>query len=448
MKHLWKQIAGFVRWTIIVGGAAAGSAAPGGLESGISGGAAGFPQRQVCPIERGSIWMIPQRNDWSSLGIYVGSPRALRFFHAMRPDAIKVPHGRFQHFCPKDETAWAFFPFSELKAYEAREVAAGRAPIFVTATYAGRKRPVYFRWSLEVDRAGEKPTVPKAERMQAVNVSDERFLRFWIERYARRLIPPDLANVWIGLDVCAVIYSLYGVLDDEGRFVPGVPWDPPFPRNKEAWADAYRSFFTKLKQAAPEIKVICNVASMDDWRWFPHVYADAPGIMAEDIVHFLNVKPTAYIRAQVYHRLQWYQWAAQQNKLAILRAIIEPNEEARVRTACATYLIVRGPNFFFAPQGPKGADIVPFSPFERLCKNLGAPVGQMQSVLDDKSAGEGYRLYSRRYQNGIVFLNLTGKQMTVPLPQDKTYYDRHGRPVAHITLEDLQGDYVLSLPQF
>ncbi|MDW8206687.1 MAG: hypothetical protein RMJ43_02535 [Chloroherpetonaceae bacterium] len=388
--------------------------------------------------------MTPRNNDWSSVGIYVGSPRSMAIFRAMRPEAIKVAHGRFQHFCPKDETAWAFFPYSALKEYEATEVAAGRAPLFVTATYAGRKRPVYFRWSLGVSGAGEKPTRPEQEWKQAVNVRDERYLTFWIERYARRLLPADLQNVWIGLDDCAVIYALYGVLDDEGRFVPGVPWDPPFPQNAEEWAQAYRSFFSRLQRMAPEIKVICNLASMDDWRRFPEVYVDAPGIMAEDIVHFLNTEPKAYVRAQVYHRLHWYLWAARQNKVALLRAIVARNEEARVRTATVTYLLVRGANFFFAPQGPRVADIVPFSQVERIQRDLGAPAGEMQSTPEDRGPNEGYCLYSRPYQNGIVFLNLTGKRKTIALPGDRVFYARSGQRVTQIVLDDLQGDYVLT----
>ncbi|MCS6775951.1 MAG: hypothetical protein NZ557_05365 [Chthonomonadaceae bacterium] len=105
---------------------------------------------------------------------------------------------------------------------------------------------------------------------------------------------------------------------------------------------------------------------------------------------------------------------------------------------------MRGANFFFAPQGPRVADNVPFSQVERIQRDLGAPAGEMQSTPEDRGPNEGYCLYSRPYQNGIVFLNLTGKRKTIALPGDRVFYARSGQRVTQIVLDDLQGDYVLT----
>jgi hypothetical protein len=423
---------GLIRWTGI------------GLIALVAAGAA-LSQRTVGPVERGSIYMTPRQKDWSKMGIYVGSPKAVAEFRSMRPDAIKVAHGRFQHFCPRDERAWAIFPYSELKAFEAEEVAAGRDPIFVTATYEGKKRPVYFKWSLGTLRE-DKPTAPEEQWRQAVNVQDNRYIRFWIEQYAQKLRKPDIPNVWIGSDECAFIYSLYGVIDDEGKFVPNVKWDRPFPQDEEAFLTGIKAFFRKLKQTAPEIKVMCNLGSLKDWRRFPEIYADVPGIMSEDITTFLNAEASSSVRAKAYQLLQWFVWAAEVKKVVLLRAQLAQNSEELVRTALMTYLLTRGENFFFAPQGLQAKDIVDMGQVTAMQSALGKPAGTMQSTKEANTSGEGYRLYSRRCRNGIVYLNLTGKTKTIPLPEDGTYYNHSGQRVREITLDDLTGDYALTRP--
>lgn len=400
-------------------------------------------QRTVGPIERGSIFMYPRQKDWAQLGVYVGGPKYTSFFRAMRPDAIKVAQGRFQHFCPDDVKRWAWFPHSELKAFEAEEVAAGRDPIFVTATYQGKKRPVYFKWSLGALR-DDKPSSHSNEWMQAVNVQDDRYVRFWIERYARKILQPDIPNMWMGLDTCAYVYSLYGVLDDAGKFVPGVKWDRPFAQTEEAFHTSVKAFFRKLKQTAPDIKVMCNIAALSDWQKFPELYADVPGIMNEDIVHFLNSDAKAYARRVAYQQLHWIQWMADQNRVALLRAKISRDDEPFARTAVVTYLLVRGKNFFFAPQAPGTSDTIDLARVDAMQRALGTPTGRMESEKEAGSSADWNRLYWRSCQKGIVYLNLTGKPKTIRLPEDRTYYNRDGQPVREITVEDLTGEYVLT----
>src|SRR5205823_2077759 len=135
-------------------------------------------------------------------------------FALMADDAVKVQHGRFHLFAPADDAAAPNFPYTQLTAYEAQEVAAGRPPIFVTATYQGRSRPVYFAWSLGL--SGTLPTTPQKTWMRAVNVSDPRFLTFWITQYVQAVLIPHRTTAgdwWVGLDECAFMWALYGVID-------------------------------------------------------------------------------------------------------------------------------------------------------------------------------------------------------------------------------------------
>jgi hypothetical protein len=107
---------------------------------------------------------------------------------------------------------------------------------------------------------------------------------------------------------------------------------------------------------------------------------------------------------------------------------------------------VRGDNFFFAPQGPRASDIVNMEQVNATIQALGAANGSMHAMREEGTPNDGYRLYSRRYRNGIVYLNLTGKRKTISLPTDRTYYNRSGQRVREITLDDLRGDYVLTRP--
>jgi hypothetical protein len=72
---------------------------------------------------------------------------------------------------------------------------------------------------------------------------------------------------------------------------------------------------------------------------------------------------------------------------------------------------------------------------------LGMPLGP----AEDRAFGEEYlRLYSRRCEGGIVFLNYTGKTLRIPL--SSSYFDRAGHSITSLTLPDLHGDYVLKAP--
>jgi hypothetical protein len=365
-------------------------------------------------------------------------------FKLMAPDALKIAHGRFNKFMPTDDTHEAFFPYIALKAYEASEIAAGRPPIFVTATYKGKKRAVIFEEPSVTP--GTKPALDPAFTFQAVNIGDERFIQFWIDNYARKYLDNSLPNLWMGLDECRFIYSLYGVLDDEGNFVVGVPWDKPFPQNDDECLEAIKYFFKRVHELAPDIHLMCNMDSLTDWERYQEVYKTVDGFMTEDITQVIDLYDKPYFRRLLYRQFLWIQWMTSNNRAVIFRAIIPAGNLDRLRMGLVTYLLLRGDHSYFAPQDP--ATVTEVSPdlVTPMRKALGLPTGAMQSQSDQGGSSEGYRLLWRRCEKGIVYLNLTGASKTITLPTDRAYYDRGGHQITQLTLNDVTGDYVLTSP--
>src|SRR5690348_8003299 len=136
--------------------------------------------RTVTSSEIGSIFATPNGFDWAQVGAYVGAPKS-ELFSYMIPSAIKVVHTRFHVLKESDEWTWNYFPYSGFRVYEGTEIAAGRPPLFVTAYYKGKTRQVVWSWSLGLQPGSSKPTRPSSEWEYAVNVQDDRFIRYWIQ---------------------------------------------------------------------------------------------------------------------------------------------------------------------------------------------------------------------------------------------------------------------------
>lgn len=398
-------------------------------------------QRTVTPNEHASIFAYPQGSSWSVFGAYVGAEH-YNFYTQMAPDALKIRQGRFQHFCPRDQSDYARFPYQELKAYEAQEIAAGRPPIFVTATYQGKKRPVYFNWSLNL--VNNRPTSATKEWMQAVNVADQRYINFWTG-YARGWQSPLLKNQWQGVDACAFMYSLYGVIDDQGNFVSNVRWDAPFAQNTQEFLTSVRTFMARIQQQAPDINIMCNLGSLEDWNTFPYVYASIPGLMAEDIQPRLYIT-AAYNRAKIYQVFSAIQWMSLQQRVCLLRASVRKNNADDLRSALICYTLNKGANCFFAPRYDGTVMEVPQSLYAAWKTAIGEPTQNPQSVRETGSLNEGFRLYSRVTSKGILYLNLTGRDKVIPLDPRWRYTDLNGNPITSLLVRDGQGDFARFRP--
>jgi hypothetical protein len=103
----------------------------------------------------GSIFQQPPSNvSRSVFGAFDGSAEALD------PAAIRLLYSHFDKFAPSGYPNPTGFPYTALRNYEAQQVAAGNHPIFVTATYAGKSRPVLCSCSLALQNG--VPTAPSS----------------------------------------------------------------------------------------------------------------------------------------------------------------------------------------------------------------------------------------------------------------------------------------------
>jgi hypothetical protein len=159
-----------------------------------------------------------------------------------------------------------------------------------------------------------------------------------------------LKNYWLAPDNCMFLIGDYGVLDDQNVNHSVDRFDPPFAQNDKDYLDSIVYFLSRLKQIAPDIHLMGNEGSMSDEARFSEVWAGFDGTTREDITQ--DFQPDSYSRDDVYSGYKRYQWEGPAGKVAMLRALL-PNDSSfrdKLRTSYVAYLILRGPNFFFAPR--------------------------------------------------------------------------------------------------
>jgi hypothetical protein len=402
------------------------------------------PELTVINNERGLFFGFPydpngipwyESNSWDDIGAYIGQRHADQM-RLMQSEAIKGVHGRLQHF-HSDDATYAYFPYDELKEFEAAEIKAGRAPLFVTATYDGEQRPVYFEWLLNSD---------PPQYAQAVNVADERFAQFFVERYVHEnLHVSGLENQWVGLDNCAFLYAVYGILDDNGAFVRtdgnNLSWDEPFPQNDDEWVDAIIAGIRNIKEIDPTINLICNEANASSEEKYERIYAELDGVILENFLYLRfssSYEPFNSERlAQTFERLQ----GVNAEKVQIFQPRPTSGDDEELRTAYIGYLIMSGPNSFFGALDEANYEINPAN-YMPIRASLGEPTAApTYEQVEDGSFG--YRLYQREFEGGIVYLNWTGETQRIELPTGTEYRDRDGNIVTEIVLPDKTGDYII-----
>jgi len=159
--------------------------------------------------------------------------------------------------------------------------------------------------------------------------------------------------------------------------------------------------------------------------------------MHEDI---FSPDPREFSRFQHYQLFDAISWLGSQGRVAILRAIVEPDNTQDFRTAYMIYLLLKGTNFFFAPKFKDSTTAVPPVRYAAMRSDLGEPADAMR--IESPATKMPYHLYSRTYERGIVYVNWTGRPQTVGLPADRAYFDSTGNRVTTITVDDLRGTYV------
>src|ERR1700741_3807163 len=145
----------------------------------------GFGQRSVTSLEYGQVYGNPP--NINETGALVQTPHN-GYFTRMPATSLKIPQGHFQHFAPArpDDD----FPYIALEQLEAQQISHGGPPIFATATYAGKRRPVYFGLHMELD-SHNRPTTDPSWWSRLVNLRDEAFIQFFVNSYVRpRMFQP------------------------------------------------------------------------------------------------------------------------------------------------------------------------------------------------------------------------------------------------------------------
>ena len=389
--------------------------------------------RTVIDTERGGYFTYPWADQWNRYGAEFG--RTNYQYSQMPARAIKGLHGRLQHFAAVDDlpNGFAYFPWAEFVAYDADEVAQGRPSMIMTATYQGRKRPLYFSYG------AYEPTMP----YQGLNVRDERFIKFWIKKYATAvLMQPYLQNWWVGADNCTFRYNLYGVLSDNGTYVKDLPWDAPYPQNDAEWVDANLSMLRKIKEWAPNIRLACNDIGLNDAQAYRHPefnqYVD--GVIREDF-WILAGGTSDWYRNAFYESFSRDIQRAAAGQMEILEVPMSATDDVLLRRSWMAFLIIGGDNLFFGPKDRDSREINP-ALWADLRNRLGRPVSPAQSA-QESGRTVGHRLYWRECEGGICYLNWTGATRTVTPPAGRTYYDRAGNVVTSLSVADRGGDCVL-----
>jgi hypothetical protein len=406
-------------------------------------------QYRTLTDKEAASWFETPGFAWNELGAYIGSPAS-----PLAADAVRAIMGHFDKFYPGEDSLAEGFPYSKLRTYEAQQVAAGQAPIFITATYEGKSRPVYWGWSLTV--VNGVPTAPSSEWQYAVNVGDPRFIHFWINQY----IEPMLAAyqvwpssgpspyLWFQMDQCSFEYSLFGVLDDNGNYVAGVPWDAPFPANQAEYETGIETFFSQVKTLAPNINLAANIGSQADPSHFPTLFANVAGGLTENLYAW-SPAPTAFTRNEWYTGIfQYFPWLGSEGRLAVTRADLPPGDTNALLDSFVTYSLIKGPNFFFAPGYTSDSENPVPSTWEGMRAQLGSPLSALTASAA-ATAGAGYRLFSRAFEGGTVYLNWTGSTQTIALNSGVSYYNPSGAAITshQVELADSSATYVTTTPE-
>lgn len=387
--------------------------------------------RTVTHVETGLIFSsLPSGGSWLNIGADVSPAYSVDTFSVMDPTALKMSHGFFQHAGSEDDHAIYFIPYSELKAYEQDEVAAGRNPIYVTATYNGAVKPVL----LNADG------VSVSRGIQAINVQDPRYVRFFADEYARKImlspnypsssVSPNYPNSWVSVDTGTFEYSIYTVTDGNGNPVTDpITWNEPFPQNDSEFLSGIEKFFSTLKQIAPDVHVMVNVGSLEDNSTtnFSTVYANIDGLMRENTLTFASdtaLSTSANDKSVLAQNLANVEWALANGKVALLRQLVD-GSVGQIQMAAIIYLLIKDGNSFFS-EANGNTEIDPSS-YVPLFYALGSPTGPEQ---------HSNSFYSRSFQGGYIYLNLSGTTQTVNLPSGQTYYDQNGNGITQLTLAD------------
>lgn len=406
--------------------------------------AAQVEERTIIDYERKAT--IPWMEDYSQLGLRTGA-----IFWPDKPDKnwrwSLVPTEAFKLGSIKgmalqhvhlDESR-SNFPIAEFLAYERDEVRQGRDPLFITATYEGKKRPVLMLMFLP-GRIVAK--YHGAEEVQAVNIRDDRYIKFWVKNHIRRRVTDPGYHLWnwvIGLDNSTYRIGRYVVVDDEGQY-HRVIWDEPFPQTGEEWMDAAQWALHRIKALAPDVVLLHNPfgKALEDEARYGEVFGALDGATGEQ-----------FSLEGVYSSP--FDWRSHARKIppagpdAYKIQVFSDGADNlyEMQQLFLAYLILSGPNAFFGPHYRSGkvSREIPPDWYASMKNMLGSPTEHPQ-IIQEVGEEQGYLMFSRYCEGGIVYLNVSGTTKQITLPDDRPYYDPNGNPVSQVFLNDCMSTYV------
>ena len=283
------------------------------------------------------------------------------------------------------------------------------------------------------------PTRPQQNWQYAVNIGDERFIRFWLNQYLRPKMWQgmyDVSNLWWGLDESAFFSGLYGVLDDNNRFVAGVPWDAPFPQTTSAYSASVATFFNRVKALAPDVRLMPNLGSLNDPNQISTISRTFRAWCRRAIMKSI---PQPYSRNAWIPYFDGISWFGAQGRVMIMRALISQFEE--VQNAYALYQLLKGPQFFLCAYGRRDRKCGGACTVCTHGSRLGKPA-QRHSRAARTGMGVGYQpiLAHVRWRDCLYELDRQNQDhRTTHRPCILQHF---GSPIQQITMTDATGAYV------
>jgi hypothetical protein len=360
----------------------------------------------------------------------------------MQPDTLKIGLAVYlQHLSlPSHDmpSSSRTFPLAELLAFERDEVRQGRDPFFVTATYAGKKRPVLLSLSLPGGKAAE---AYGPDYVQAVNIRNDRYIKFCVKNWFRRALDlsHDLPNWGVILDNSFYSQKAYVVIDDQGQYHQA-KWDKPFPQTQGEWVDAAQWGLRRIKELAPDLFLMHSTLGdpLADNSRYGEVFQAIDGTQLEPFSYEGIHEGNRSSASEDYWDRLLPPNGADAYKIQQFSCVVGDLEQTQ--QMFLVYLLFSGPNAFFGPSS--STDGVERPQWYAGLKNmLGSPAEAPQSI-QEAGKERGYRMWSRRCEGGIVYLNLTGTRKWITLPSDGPYYDRHGERISQVVLDDCTETYV------
>lgn len=386
----------------------------------------------------------------SQMGAWMQNPYAVTVpggmgLGSIDPNALKLYHGLFYFGGPPDQHGASWLPYTELQAYNAEEVNAGRPPILITGTYSGTKYPEIYN----------ADTNNQYDAKQPLAGNDPRAVRFIVNEYARKTmespaypdvtVSPYYPQSWFQADEGGFQYTNFSVYDSGGT-AHHVIWDTPFPQTDAQYQNMLQSMLWQMRQIAPDALLSVNEGTgtytVSDTATWANLFGqlgavDHEGFLGEPIAPFNHFNDQ-----DTFWSYQHMSWLLANGNSLFLR--VDANNSSYYELGTIIYLLVRQGNSWFNLEDNSTGQTVAPSAYQAIFDALGKPLGLPTAAAGaapvttctGSSNSASQCLYSRQFEGGWIYLNNTGQTQTVTLPSGTWYLNNSGSPVTTLALPD------------